>query len=108
DDAEGRACSFGSRSGTSGLRRRRTRRAVAGNVRSASGGPAGRDAVTTPILLIHAFPVDAAMWEPQVSGIAGRAVLAPNLPGFGGTESSEPVLTMRAGARACVEALNEA
>jgi pimeloyl-ACP methyl ester carboxylesterase len=64
--------------------------------------------VTTPILMVHAFPVDAGMWEPQLSAIAGRAIVAPNLPGFGGTESSEPVMTMRAGARACIDALNEA
>jgi len=64
--------------------------------------------MTTPLLLIHAFPVDAEMWEPQVKAIAGRSVIAPNLPGFGGTESSEPVLTMRNAARACLEALNEA
>lgn len=61
-----------------------------------------------PLLLIHAFPVDAGMWEPQRSAIAGRAVLTPNLPGFGGTESTEPVMTMRAAARACIDAMNEA
>ena len=40
-----------------------------------------------PILLIHGFPLDAAMWQPQVDHLrrGSQAVLAPNLPGFGGT-----------------------
>jgi 3-oxoadipate enol-lactonase len=36
-----------------------------------------------PILLLHAFPSDARMWEAQVSALeqAGYETLAPNLPG---------------------------
>jgi len=36
-----------------------------------------------PILLLHAFPLDARMWEAQVSFLesAGYEVIAPNLPG---------------------------
>ena len=39
------------------------------------------------VLLIHAFPLDAGMWERQVRslGDAGWPVVAPSLPGFGDT-----------------------
>lgn len=37
-------------------------------------------------LLLHAYPLSAAMWERQQAALeaAGMTVLAPNLPGFGG------------------------
>jgi len=42
--------------------------------------------MTTGILLLHAFPLDADMWDVQVEGLADVApVVAVNLPGFGGT-----------------------
>jgi pimeloyl-ACP methyl ester carboxylesterase len=39
--------------------------------------------VTPPILLLHAFPLDARMWDVHVAALdqAGYATLAPNLPG---------------------------
>ncbi|HWC33136.1 MAG TPA: alpha/beta fold hydrolase [Actinomycetota bacterium] len=64
----------------------------------------------TVLLLVHAFPVDASMWEPQITGLGGDLqVLAPSLPGFGG-ESPPPgaVLTMDAAADAMGEALDRA
>ncbi|MGH3094201.1 MAG: alpha/beta fold hydrolase, partial [Gaiellaceae bacterium] len=35
------------------------------------------------VLLLHAFPLDARMWEPHQAALesAGYAVTAPNLPG---------------------------
>ena len=40
----------------------------------------------TTLLLIHAFPVDAGMWDEQIAALGCDAkVLAPSLPGFGGT-----------------------
>ncbi|MDL2345547.1 alpha/beta hydrolase [Deinococcus sp. MIMF12] len=38
------------------------------------------------VLLLHAYPLSAAMWDDQRSVLeaAGLTVLAPNLPGFGG------------------------
>jgi pimeloyl-ACP methyl ester carboxylesterase len=64
--------------------------------------------VTTGLLLIHAFPLDARMWEPQLTSFGARLpVVAPHLPGFGGTEGPH-VLTMVEAARACVAALDEA
>lgn len=51
------------------------------------------------LVLIHAFPVDAAMWEEQVAALAGEAdLLAPSLPGFGGTEPIGEVMAMDAAA----------
>jgi 3-oxoadipate enol-lactonase len=61
------------------------------------------------VLLIHAFPVDAEMWEPQVAALRGQAdVLAPSLPGFGGTTAAEEVLTMDAAADSLAAELDRA
>lgn len=38
--------------------------------------------MTTPtVVLLHAFPLDARMWQPQTPALAGCSVWAPNLPG---------------------------
>lgn len=51
------------------------------------------------LLLVHAFPVDASMWQGQVEAFSGdHTVLAPSLPGFGGTPSTGEVMTMDAAA----------
>jgi 3-oxoadipate enol-lactonase len=64
--------------------------------------------MTTGLLLIHAFPLDARMWAPQVTALGARLpVVAPHLPGFGGTEGPE-VLTMAAAAESCVRVLDDA
>jgi 3-oxoadipate enol-lactonase len=64
--------------------------------------------VTTGLLLIHAFPLDARMWEPQLGSLGARLpVIAPHLPGLGGTEGPE-VLTMTLAAEHCLRALDEA
>jgi 3-oxoadipate enol-lactonase len=52
--------------------------------------------VTDGLLLIHAWPVDARMWEPQREAVRDVPVVAPHLPGFGGTQPAGAVLTMRA------------
>jgi 3-oxoadipate enol-lactonase len=44
----------------------------------------------TPLVLLHAFPLHAGMWAPQVEALSGdRRVVAPDLLGFGGTEAPE-------------------
>jgi 3-oxoadipate enol-lactonase len=49
----------------------------------------------TGLLLLHAFPLDASMWAPQLSALRGEVtVVAPNVPGFGGTPLSGDVSTM--------------
>jgi 3-oxoadipate enol-lactonase len=53
----------------------------------------------TPLVLVHAFPVDAGMWDDQVAALSDETqVLAPSLPGFGGTEPAGDIMTMDAGA----------
>lgn len=42
-----------------------------------------------PLLLLHAFPLSRRMWQAQLAGLAGCCrVLAPDLPGFGGSDRS--------------------
>jgi 3-oxoadipate enol-lactonase len=42
-----------------------------------------------PLLLLHAFPLSRRMWRPQLAGLAGSCrLLAPDLPGFGGSTGS--------------------
>ena len=42
------------------------------------------------LLLIHGFPLNRQMWQPQLSPLAkaGYRVIAPDLRGFGGSEAS--------------------
>jgi 3-oxoadipate enol-lactonase len=48
-----------------------------------------------PLFLIHGYPLDRAMWRPQVDGLADRArVVAPDLRGFGQSDAPEGVYTM--------------
>ena len=63
----------------------------------------------TTVLLIHAFPLDASMWAPQANSIGDDAQLvAPHLPGFGGTAPAGEILTMDDAADHCVAALDRA
>jgi 3-oxoadipate enol-lactonase len=64
--------------------------------------------VTEGVLLIHAFPVDARMWEPQLAALSGVPVVAPHLPGFGGTPGAGDVMSMASAAGRCLEALDAA
>lgn len=47
---------------------------------------------STPVVLLHAFPLNAAMWERQVEALAPRRVLAPDFPGFGGRAPGDATL----------------
>ena len=38
----------------------------------------------TPILFLHAFPLNANMWARQREAVGARRTLAPHFPGFGG------------------------
>jgi len=59
------------------------------------------------LLLIHAFPLDARMWRPQLDALEGTyAVTAPDLPGFGGTPLAGEVMTMAAAAERCLATLD--
>lgn len=60
------------------------------------------------LLLLHAWPLDARMWEPQRRSLPERlALAAPNNPGFGGAESSGDVMTMASAARRALAALDD-
>lgn len=65
--------------------------------------------MTDGIVFIHAFPLDATMWEPQLEKL-GRStkVLAPNLPGFGGAPGHGEVMSMHAAADAVARAIRDA
>jgi 3-oxoadipate enol-lactonase len=61
--------------------------------------------MTEGLLLIHAFPLDARMWEPQLGALGDSVpVVAPHLPGFGGTPAAGDVMTMGSAADRCLEA----
>ena len=62
--------------------------------------------MSAPLLLLHAFPLDARMWG---SLAAGQDVVAPDLPGFGSSPPPEgDVLTMASAAEAALAALDRA
>jgi 3-oxoadipate enol-lactonase len=54
------------------------------NVRE-SGDPRG-----LPVVLLHAFPMSSAMWEPQLGALKSFRVLMPDFRGFGATPFSSP------------------
>lgn len=61
----------------------------------------------TPLVLLHAFPLDRGMWRPQVAALRESArVIAIDLPGFG--ESPAPAeFTIDGAADAVAELLGE-
>ena len=63
--------------------------------------------MTDGLLLLHAWPLDGRMWEPQIGALGSAIpVVAPHYPGFGGTELAGPVTTMAACADVAVSALD--
>ena len=40
-------------------------------------------ASSLPLVLLHAFPLDCSMWQPQITALADVDIFAPDLPGFG-------------------------
>ncbi len=45
---------------------------------------------STPVLLLHAFPLNSQMWEPQIESLGDRfRFIAPDLTGFGGSDAPE-------------------
>ena len=44
----------------------------------------------TPVVLLHAFPFNSAMWEPQIEALGDRfRFIAPDLKGFGDSDAPE-------------------
>jgi pimeloyl-ACP methyl ester carboxylesterase len=61
--------------------------------------------MTDGLLLLHAFPLDASMWEPQISALGDEIqVVAPDFPGFGKSMVPLLVLHMDAASDAAAEA----
>jgi 3-oxoadipate enol-lactonase len=61
------------------------------------------------VLLLHAFPLDASMWVPQVSLFGPDVpVAAPSFPGFGGEPPAGGVMTMAAAAERAASAARAA
>lgn len=43
-----------------------------------------------PLVLLHAFPLHSGMWAPQLEAVSPeRRVIAPDLPGFGGSDAPD-------------------
>ncbi|MDP2957837.1 MAG: alpha/beta fold hydrolase [Longimicrobiales bacterium] len=60
----------------------------------------------TPVVFLHAFPLNAAMWTRQAEALAPRRVLTPHFPGFGGRPPGDADLD--AFARAVLRDMDEA
>lgn len=44
----------------------------------------------TPVVLLHAFPFNSAMWEPQIESLGDKfRFIAPDLKGFGDSDAPE-------------------
>ena len=61
--------------------------------------------MTDGLVLIHAFPLDARMWEAQR---LGSRTIAPDLPGFGMAPLGGPTMTMADAAARCLQAADTA
>ena len=65
--------------------------------------------MTDGLLLLHAWPIDARMWQQQLAALPdGLPVAAPDLPGFGKAEPAGEVATMRGAAERALTAMGEA
>ncbi|MDR1152698.1 MAG: alpha/beta hydrolase [Bifidobacteriaceae bacterium] len=47
---------------------------------------------TTPLVLLHAFPLDHRMWEPAAAALADLPLLLVDLPGAGMSPTTEPTV----------------
>jgi 3-oxoadipate enol-lactonase len=58
------------------------------------------------LVLVHAFPMGAAMWQPQLAAVPGWRIVTPSLPGFDGRALVNEK-TIDAYARDLLETLDE-
>jgi 3-oxoadipate enol-lactonase len=66
-----------------------------GRLRYIEAPPTGTDRPRGTLVLIHAFPLNARMWEPQLTLAAnGWRVVAPQLRGMDGGSTHPPATTM--------------
>ncbi len=65
--------------------------------------------MTEGLLLIHAFPLDARMWRAQIDALSPEVgVIAPDLPGFGGSPDTGHLMAMGAAVDRCLQAADTA
>jgi pimeloyl-ACP methyl ester carboxylesterase len=65
--------------------------------------------VSDGLLLLHAWPLDARMWDPQLAVLpAELRAAAPSHPGFGGTPPAGDVMTMGTAAENALVAMDGA
>jgi len=51
-----------------------------------------RSGVGAPLIMLHAFPLNSGMWQPQLDGLKGAGrLLAPDFPGFGASAGMQAV-----------------
>lgn len=56
-----------------------------------------REPMRPTLLLIHGFPLDHTLWDPNIAALSSVAnVFAPDLPGFGEARNTTPMRTMDA------------
>ena len=61
-----------------------------------------------PVLLLHAFPLSSAMWEPQIESLGERfRFIAPDLSGFGSSDAPDDGYSMSAWAEEVKGLLDE-
>ncbi len=60
----------------------------------------------TPVVFLHAFPLNPSMWESQVTALGKRRTLTPAFPGFGEREIGTP--TLESFARAVLDDMDAA
>lgn len=62
-----------------------------------------------PVVLIHGFPLNRQMWQPQLKALAGAGyrIICPDLPGFGESEPLDGPATMTSYADAIAGLLDE-
>jgi len=61
-----------------------------------------------PVLLIHGYPLNSKIWEPQLQGLSNTArIIAPDLRGFGESEAVDGKYPMDTLAHDCAKLLDE-
>jgi 3-oxoadipate enol-lactonase len=61
-----------------------------------------------PVVLVHAFPMNADMWRPQLERVPdGWRYIAPDLPGFGKSDSVAPPTTVDAMAQSVAAVMDD-
>lgn len=67
----------------------------------------GEEGTNTPLVLLHAFPLNSRMWTAQAEALADeRRVICPDYPGFGRSPQAPPNRTFTTTPKACAASSN--